>query len=243
MAAGIRASIPRMKLAALSLLAAAVIAAPLAGCGDDGPRGSSTGGRATTTTPTAQPDAATARAALVRLSDFPAGWRSRPDDANDFRCPAVAAVEARPYAKSARFEPQDGSGAAQHEVSLFANARAADAALDALASPRTLGCFAQQGEQSVRRQVAAGTEVGHVTAARLANVAPSGDRTTGARLSYPVSANGTTTTVYEDFSFTRVGRGLSLFAFVAQGTPPDAKLTSDLPRRGAQRLRTALAHS
>jgi len=230
-----------MKPAALSLFAVAALAAPLAGCGDQGSSASTAGGgdMATTTT-TPHPDDALVRAALVRLSDFPAGWRSRPDDPNDFRCPATAAVEAHPYAKSDRFEPPNGNGAVQHEVSVLASSSAADAALDGLASRRTLDCFAQQGEQSVRRQVSAGTQVGHVTAFRLANVAPVGDRTAGARLTYPVSANGTTTTVYEDFSFSRIGRGLSLFAFVTQGTPPDATLTTDLAQRGAQRLRTAL---
>jgi hypothetical protein len=240
MAAGLHASIPHMRPVALSLFAAAALAAGLAGCGDQGSSASTTGGRDAATTTASRPDDALVRAALVRLSDFPAGWRSRPDDPNDFRCPATAAVEAHPYAKSDRFEPPDGRGAVQHEAAVLTSERAADAALDALASPRTLGCFARQGEQSVRRQVSAGTEVGHVTAFRLTNVAAVGDRTAGARLTYPVSANGVTTTVYEDFSFSRVGRGLSLFAFVAQGTPPDATLTTDLARRGAQRLRTAL---
>jgi len=231
-----------MKPAALSLLAAAILAVPLAGCGDQRSSTSTDDGHAAaaTTTSTSRPDDALVRAALVRLSDFPAGWTARPDDPNDFRCPATAAVESRPYAKSDRFQPANGQGAVQHEVSVFASARAADAGLDALASPQTLACFARQGEQSVRRQVAAGTQVGHVTALRLANVAPSGDRTAGARLAYPVSANGTTTTIYEDFSFSRVGRGLSLFAFVTQGAPPDDTLTADLARRGARRLRTAL---
>ena len=221
-----------MKPAALSLLASAVLAVALAGCGNKG---------SSTSTTSSRPDDAIARAALVQLSDFPAGWTARADDPNDFHCPATAAVEAHPYAKSDRFQPANGQGAVQHEVGVLATAHAADAALDALASAQTLDCFARQGEQSVRRQVQAGTAVGHVTAVRLTNVAPSGDRTEGARLSYPVSANGTTTTVYEDFSFSRVGRGLSLFAFVAQGAPPDATLTTDLARRGAQRLRTALS--
>jgi len=229
-----------VKPVALSLLTAAALTAALAGCGDQRSSTSSTGGRAAPATTAAQSDEAIARAALVRLADFPAGWRARPDDANDFRCPATAAVEAHPYAKSDRFEPPDGQGAVQHEVSMFASVSAADDALDALASSETLDCFARQGEQGVRRQVSAGTTVGHVTAAQLVNVAPTGDRTAGARLTYPVSANGVTTTIYEDFSFTRVGRGLSLFAFVAQGAPPNSTLSTDLARRGAQRLRTAL---
>jgi hypothetical protein len=228
------------KAAVLFLLAAAALAVPLAGCGDRGSSTSTTGARDTAATTAPQPDEAIARAALVQLSDFPTGWTARPDDPNDFDCPATAALEARPYAKSDRFAPADGSGAVQHEVSVFASERAADAALDALASQQTLDCFARQGEQSVRSQVAAGTEVGHVTAARLTGVAPSGDRTTGARLTYPVSANGTTTTVYEDFSFSRVGRGLSLFAFATQGAPLNATLSADLASRGAQRLRAAL---
>lgn len=232
-----------MKPAALSLLTAAVVAVPLAACGDQGSSTATTSGRDTVTTTASDPDEATARAALVQLSDLPAGWTARPDPANDFRCPATAAVEAHPYAKSDRFEPASGSAAVQHEMSVLASEDAADAALDALASPQTLTCFARQGEQSVRRQASAGTEVGHVTALRLTNVAPTGDRTAGARLTYPVSANGTTTTVYEDFSFTRVGRGLSLFAFATQGAPLNATLTTDLARRGAQRLRTALNES
>jgi len=229
-----------MKPAALSLFVAVALAAPLAGCGDQGSNASTGGGRDAASTSSSRPDDARARAALVQLSDLPAGWTSRPDDPNDFRCPATAAVEAHPYAKSDRFQPADGQGAVQHEVSVLASERTADAALDALASAATLDCFARQGEQSVRRQVPAGTQVGHVTALRLTNVAPSGDRTAGARLTYPVSANGVTTTVYEDFSFSRVGRGLSLFAFVTQGTAPNATLTTDLARRGAQRLRDAL---
>lgn len=229
-----------MKPTALSLLAAAFLAVPVAGCGNQGSGTSSTAARTAPSTTASRPEEAMARAALVRLSDFPDGWLARPDDANDFRCPATAAVEAHPYAKSDRFEPSDGQGAVQHEVSLLPSASAADDALDALVSDETLVCFARQGERSVRRQVAVGTEVGHVTAARLTNVAPSGDRTAGARLTYPVSANGVTTTVYEDFSFSRVGRGLSLFAFVSQGAPPSATLTTNLARRGAQRLRDAL---
>lgn len=232
-----------MKSAARSLLILAALAVPLAGCGDSGSSSSTIGRRDMATTAAPHPDDAIAHTALVRLSDFPAGWAARPDTPNDFRCPATAAVEAHPYAKSDRFEPPNGQGAVQHEVSVLASGHAADAALDALASQQTLDCFARQGEQSVRRQVPAGTEVGHVTALRLTNVAPTGDRTAGARLTYPVSANGITTTVYEDFSFSRIGRGLSLFAFVTQGTPPSASLTTDLAHRGAQRLRDAFGQS
>jgi hypothetical protein len=230
-----------MKPTARSLLVVAALAAPLAGCGDQEAGRASSAPDRTAATTASRPDQALARVALVQLTDFPAGWRSRPDDENDFRCPATEAVEARPHAKSDRFEPPNGSGAVQHEVSMLASEDAADAALDALISRQTLACFAQQGERSVRSQVAAETEVGHVTVVRLTNVAPVGDRTAGARLEYPVSANGATTTIYEDFSFSRVGRGLSLFAFVAQGEQPSATLITDLARRGADRLNTALA--
>lgn len=220
--------------------AAATVLLGLAGCGGGGSAATTHG--TSTSGPRTQPpgvDGAIARAALVRLSDFPAGWRSRPDDPNDFRCPATAAVEAHPYVKSDRFEPPDGQGAVQHEIAVLANEEAADAALDALAAQKTLDCFARQGEQSVRRQLPAGTTLGHVSSARL-NASPSGERTVGARLTYPVSAGGVDATVYEDFSFSRVGRGLSLFAFVSQGAEPDDTLDSQLARRGARRLRHAL---
>jgi hypothetical protein len=234
-----------------ALLAAVALAVLAAGCGSGASTttvtsarlpgsGSSTASEPASVVPNRQADGALARAALVRLSDLAAGWTSRPDDANDFHCPAVEAAEAHPHAKSSRFNAPAGAGAAQHEVIVLADEDAANAALDALVSQETLDCFARQGEASVRRQVNAGTEVGHVTAARLANLSPSGDRAAGVRLTYPVSANGVDATAYEDLVFTRVGRGLSLFASVSQGAAPDVMLTAQLARLGAQRLRDAL---
>ena len=74
-----------MKLPALLLLLA--LAGSLAGCGEVAPKGAVTGAHdvAPATTPRPTPSAREAdrfiaRAAVLRLSDFPAGWRIEPDD-------------------------------------------------------------------------------------------------------------------------------------------------------------------
>ncbi len=235
-----------MRPAVPPLLAIVALAIPAIGCGSSVTETSSNGTAETpapsqTPQQSTQADEAIAHAALLRLSDLPVGWTAAPDDSSDAHCPAIDDAEQHPHEESLRF---DGGGdqAAQHEAIVLATEEEADATLQALVSQDTLDCIAEQTEQTIRQQASAATQVGDVTAAQL-NVSASGDRTAAARVTIPVTANGLDVEVYEDFVFSRVDRGLSLIALIAQGSQPDDALRAQLTERGAARMRRALGSS
>lgn len=224
-----------------------LISVALAACGDAGP--ATTAVTRTSATPAAvaprsardgvEADRFAARAALLRLSDFPAGWTVEPnDDGADLHCPATDRIERNPKAETDRFDLAHVHSLSQ-EVVVLRSAKAADAAIDALIARETLACIARQIETTTRRGVRPGIRVGRLTFARLP-AAAAGDRSEGSRLTIPVSAGGVSTHVYGDFAFTRVGRGVSMMALLSQRLPADG-LRTQLVARAAERLAEALA--
>jgi hypothetical protein len=228
------------------LLLAAALAGPLAGCGDASLDAATTGAHSVPGPITTQPapaaretDRSIARAAVLQLSDFGAGWRIEPDnDGKELHCRTTDWIERNPEATS------DGFGlvrahSVMQDVTVLRSATAADAAIDALIARTTLACFARQVETIVRSGVRPGIRIGRLTIERLP-AAAAGDRTEGARLTIPVSAGGVSTHVYGDLAFTRVGRGVSMIALLSQRLPADG-LRAQLAARAAERLVAALA--
>lgn len=228
------------------LLLAAALAGPLAGCGDASRDAATTSAHGAPAPITRQPapsaretDRSIARAAVLRLSDFGAGWQSESGaDGNEIRCRTTDWIERNPEARSGAFRLVRAHDLTQ-DVIVLRSAAAADAAIDALIARATLACFARQIGAIARSGARPGIRIGRLAIEPLpATVA--GDRTEGARLTIPVSAGGVSTHVYGDLVFTRVSRGVSVIALLSQRLPAGG-LRAQVAARAAERLGAALS--
>lgn len=188
------------------------------------------GGTATTTAP-ARADLANA---VLRQSDFPAGWTSEPGDGGDDRsdealerCLGLPAGGDRPEARSPDFSVGDAITQASSAVELAPDAASVDREFAAVSGPRFLDCAARQFDASVARE-SPGARFSPSRAERI-SFPTRGDGTTAVRLTVTLDAGGgQQVPFFADVVFVRKGLLELSFTFVNAGAPFDAGLAADL---------------
>jgi hypothetical protein len=228
----------------LCLLAASGFALPLlAGCGSDEPRATRTAATPKATAPIVgtTADRTIAGAALLRLDDLPAGWTATPQNGQArATCAAIRRLRARPRAVSPGFARDDGAGV--HTVTIFPTAAEADRAFTEVVASANVSCVARSISEEARTLFAADVAVGDVIASRL-DAEPLAQRTEAIRFTLPLRRRSMHARLFQDYVYTRVGRGLSIVWLRWQFTRPDDRLRASLAATAVRRLRAALAGS
>jgi hypothetical protein len=181
-------------------------------------------------------DQAKARAASLRLGDFPAGWSAKRSPSSpdaDTRC-AKYDPDLSDLVKTGDYDSPDFTRADGSFVSVatgvFRTVRMARAGFSRVAVPSLPGCFAEVfrkglGQQGSARVVRAGT-------LRFPRV---GDRTNAYRLSVSVEVQGQTIPVTADLVLFNKGRVDVAMIFLGLVKPLPASLERSLAARVAAR--------
>jgi hypothetical protein len=164
-------------------------------------------------------DAALARSAVLDVADLGRGWRSVPAAAGESihrACGVAGAREETASVDSRRF--LRGRDAVEGQVSLWTDARAAQAFLRRMSAPATTTCIRRHLIRSGRRFY----DRVDVTAEPLA-ASPFGDAAVARRFHISSHADGFTATSYVDAVVVRTGRAVAAFTFVRAGAPIEAR--------------------
>jgi hypothetical protein len=236
---------------------ALAVAVLMAACGSD-----STGSTTATSEPASatteatehaiEADTAAAEAALLVVSDFPAGWTETPsveDPANDERNRLLADCLGldRPSIGDSPANARTGdftSPARDIEISQIIGLEAAEQdAVDIIESfgdPDTPTCFAEVYSDALAESAALGEGVkvgGEITVTPV-SVARAGDGTAALRVTVPLASEGSEIDVFADAVIVRVGRSLSFMFFASQGTPVDTGTIDECAAVAASRMPT-----
>jgi hypothetical protein len=229
----------------MALLTAVALAAGCGGGDDAGKGGDQSASTATsTTTPSPTPDRAEdegiAKAAQLKLDDFPSGWEesdAAPSQAADCDAISKARKERTARAESPQYRHGDNT-LAQSTVYLFADDAKAQEQFAGLSSKDTRGCIA--GDLVSRLEKAnPDLKVGEPQASRV-SVDSLGDQHEGGRVTLPVTAQGQELELFTDFVFVRVSRGIALMLFVDALSPFDEDMRADLTSKVSRRLAAKL---
>lgn len=197
-------------------------------------------------------DTAAARAALLTLDDFPAGWSETPaveDDGDPEADRALAEcagvegdklIDTPADAETGRFSDPDGEAFVEQTVGLMPTEDEAATPFAAFTSNDVIACFADVYNELFAsslddEDLPDDAEIGEITVARL-NVTPVGDDTAALRVSVPISVPGITVDVTVDLVLTRVGRSLSGLSFQSTFGPIDVELLDQYNDLAASRL-------
>jgi hypothetical protein len=221
--------------------------AGLAACGSSSRSAASR--PASTTTPQASLSAdAKARAALVVLSDLPAGWTSTPHQSDpsspseDRQLKECAGVQLNSTSSQDINSPDFHSGD-QFEVdssaSVATSAQAAAQELKAIKEPHFVSCLQTVLASVVRSQSGSsdGVTVGQVTVEPL-SIGVHGDDTAGFHVLIPVTVQGRSMTFFMDLALVRIGRVELSDTFIGIGQPFDTALEQQLLTKADTRLTT-----
>jgi hypothetical protein len=148
---------------------------------------------------------AEARAALILMSYFPAGWTTSPSDNSNstlgdaqvaacLGVPVAVINYSPPSAYSPDFNHNSTAVSASDQVSVFPNEKTAKQEFDLFSSARTPVCFAKTiNSPSIKRafekQIGTGTKIGEASAAWLPRPAV-GDSATALELNFPFTYRG-----------------------------------------------------
>jgi hypothetical protein len=213
----------------------------LVGCGSDEPNAASTGAPAQATAPAAgtTSDGETARAALVRLDDLPAGWTSTPQNGQArATCAAIQHLRARPRAVSPGFV--QGDGGVVHTVTIFPTAADADRIFTEVVGRANRRCIARSITEGGRMLVPADVKVGDAVASHL-HVETPARRIEAIRYTLPLRRGAARARFFEDYVTARVGRGISILWLRSRFVRPDDSLRARLTTRTVARLRATLS--
>jgi hypothetical protein len=236
-------TVPRRGVVAAAL---ALILIALAGCGGSSSSSltkKAAAGTATTGTAVANSaaDQRVARNAELRLTDFPAGWGQSATAQATGQSPCQS-VEGAKAATSVRDTSRDFSNgrdvpAAYSAVYLYGNATNAGHWFDDLSSSATRSCLAEVLAKGLARGV--GAKIGAVTTGGVA-IDSIGDERSEARLTIPVSADGSSSDLRADLIFVRVNRAVAILTLLDTVRPFSQPLAERLTRGVVDRLRAGL---
>jgi hypothetical protein len=177
---------------------------------------------------------------LLRLSDFPTGWRGEPPDDSDEGCSGIEKLSDR-YDLLAKADSDDfaqGESTRAHSTSsLFPDEEAARDALNyvegSIQSERYRDCLVDffRGEDLTVGDLT----VGQVSFPKL------GDRSSAWEIVAPLESEGVSVTAFYDIVFIRTGTALSVIFFGDTFTPFDEAMREQLGRRVAERMDAAVA--
>lgn len=200
--------------------------------------------------PSAQ-DRALAAAAVLHLSDFPAGWAAGPRTDNakadrirggiaDCRRYQALLVTLRKQAEvSANFLA--GNEAVSSTVLVLNNARAARSTFAQLTSSNVMRCLERFLGDVIPQSITVGGVPARLRTARTQAMSEpaTGDQTTAFQVLLALSAARLTVPVYEGVVVTRVGRSVAEFGFENPGSPIPTDLRSSLVNMVVNRLESA----
>jgi len=194
-------------------------------------------------------DLVAAQAAMLTLADFPEGWTDTPveaDVASDLdarlaECVGVDGVTSSDAsAASGVFASTDGSLVVNQRVGVRATEQDARLFIARLTNPGVPGCVAaaytELGAAALGAgAVVEGTEIGEVTAGRLA-VGAAGNATQAIRVVIPVTTGGAASLLTVDHVFARTGRSLASLSFEARLEATTVETIDDITAAAASRL-------
>ena len=199
-------------------------------------------------------DQAAADAALLTLSDFPAGWSEAPADDEDedttelderfAECFGIEAdsegiIDTEAEASTGDFTDPNEDTTISHGVNVAATEEELTAAFGTFASDDLPACLTDAYNDallgSLGDEVPDDVEIGDVTVARL-NITPTGDQTSALRINVPISSSGFGIDAYFDVVFTRVGRSGSALFFESFFSPAPIELIDEYNALAASRL-------
>lgn len=202
-------------------------------------------------------DRAAAQAALLTLSDFPAGWSEVPDDEEDVEGAdrEVAACVGQTgdsiidtgeaEASTGDFTDPEGNVTISETVGLAVSEDDATSQLAALEEPGVTGCIQSAFRDFIADEIdnpptpaeslPEGASVGDVTFGRL-NVMPVGDQTVAYRATIPISVEGFTIDFYIDVVLVRVGRSLAALSIGSVLSPYPTDQLDGLLATAVERL-------
>jgi hypothetical protein len=228
-------------------LTVAAVCLAFAGCGGDDDTSKDSGATGKTDAPrtaAAQTpaDDATARSALIKLSDMPTGWTSEDGDheSKPSKCQAVrdarAATSGRATSAAFNHEP---TGQVQQAVYLYADEQETTDHFSALTTPETRKCLGEALEGVIVDGVDKDVKVGDARTGEL-RIDPVGDESSGSRIYLDYSSKGIDLTLNADLIFVRKGRGLTLITEIDELGEFDSQLREELTTLAYRRLRNAL---
>lgn len=225
----------------------------------DAPSGSTAPGETTESEEPAEPpvqdvaaDAADAEAALLTLSDFPAGWSEVPDDGDDSNqklveqvreCLGPDAVElfnSETKVGTGDFtDPADDSRVG-HVVTFAPTVESAEAYIAGGSADGVAECLTTTYREGLAELFAededlADAEVGEVTVGAL-NVGEVGDGNFAYRITAPISVEGFTLDIVADVVSVRVGRSVAGLNFLSQFDPTPIERITEYTSIAASRL-------
>ena len=173
-------------------------------------------------------DRAAAKAAALKLSDFPSGWtaRAHPNlDANSFiaewaKCLRLPATPLAPASYlSPVFSETNSSGyTISNGVSYWPHGTGQTSFGILLSNPKTPECISTVLTALLTAHLAPGITVGRVTVSSL-SLPHFGDKSKVYQVRVPISDNGDQLTAYGDVMYSAKGRARVSETFVAEGDP------------------------
>ena len=190
-----------------------------------------------------------AKAQLLRLADFPAGWKATATTGaatttgtNEFA--AIAACEGLtgstvdttvPDAQ-ASFSHKKTAQFAFETVGVFPSTGATKQVYGYFSAPKAPTCVGE----ALTKAVAAGTTAGNITASAIAvsrlSVARIGQASTGLRLAIPLTVQGTKLTMNADFVVIRKGKSIAIVAPVGLSGATPTNFVVSVAKKAAARL-------
>lgn len=230
------------------VLTAGFLTAGMAACGGSSSKGSSPSTTASGAGSTAATDQAEARAALLVVSDFPAGWTPTPHKSNGSssdgstqlrQCAGEPANEADTVESHSPDFKMGDQLEVDSSTNIKASAAVAERALAGIKGPRFIPCAKAEFEKIVRDE-AAGQQatVGALSFTPL-DIGHHGDGEAGFRIAVPLTAQGQTITLTLDLALVRSGAVERTYSFVGTGAVFDPALEQALLDKADARVAAA----
>ncbi|RKQ86163.1 hypothetical protein C8N24_4173 [Solirubrobacter pauli] len=211
-----------MKTLILTSLAAVLL---LAGCGADAPK---------------KTDRAHAESAVLRLADFPSGWRAAEQARTDIKSPCLAVEDAKRAVSggaTSRTFRRGESTQAESSVYVFPDEAAARTAFAGVSADETTSCFGAILAKSIASQP--GVQFRKLRLEPIAQ-AELGDERAARRVIVSAVIDEVDLELIADFVFVRSGRGVSIQSYVDVLQPFGDELRDRLARATAERLEAEL---
>ncbi len=197
-------------------------------------------------------DAAAAEAALLTLSDFPAGWSEVPDEEDTsnqklldrvYECLGPDAVEmfnSETEARTGNFTDPDDESSVNQTVALAPTLESAEAYIAGASASGVAECLTTVYREEIPALLSgegmpADVEVGEITVGAL-NVGEIGQGTFAYRITAPVSSQGFTVDIVTDFVAVRAGRSVSGLNFQSTFDPTPIERITEYTTLAASRL-------
>jgi hypothetical protein len=200
-------------------------------------------------------DRAAAQAAVLKLSDLPAGWMSRPStatsggDAVQAQMAACLGVDSSFFKNSdkARVQSDDFDDPTvtmevSNTVTVTPSSTTGNSVMDVFSRPEVPGCLGQAMDQAINQQAtASGSTLPAGTTIGKAQVAPESfpnvaDRTTAYRVTVPVTTSGQSINITIDYVIFVKGRTGATLTLQGNGEVVPTSLAASLAQTVAGRM-------